>query len=104
MNILYAIAAAYLPYTLGATTRAISLFLCVFNLLPLAPLDGGRMLSALISPVFGMDIVSAVSSFCNLLLLAILWIFSLYIFFYSGVNFTLLLFCAYLFSYIILKK
>jgi stage IV sporulation protein FB len=104
MNALYALIAAYMPYTLGATVRGVSLFLALFNLLPLSPLDGGRILTALLSPLFASALLRSFSSFCNLLLLTILWIFSLYIFFYSGINFMLLLFCAYLFSYIVLKK
>ena len=88
MNVLYAWAAIFMPYPFGATVRAISLFLCVFNLLP----------------IFGVDAARGFSCFCNLFFLTILWIVSLYIFFYSGVNFMLLLFCAYLFSYIIMKK
>ena len=104
MNALYALIAVYMPYTLGATVRGVSLFLALFNLLPLSPLDGGRILTALLSPFFASALLRSFSSFCNLLLLTILWIFSLYIFFYSGINFMLLLFCAYLFSYIVLKK
>lgn len=104
MNVLYAWAAIFMPYPFGATVRAISLFLCVFNLLPLSLLDGGRIVTALFSPIFGVDAARGFSCFCNLFFLTILWIFSLYIFFYSGVNFMLLLFCAYLFSYIVMKK
>lgn len=104
MNFVYAWAAALLPYGIGGTVRNVSLLLGVLNLLPLAPLDGGRMLSAFVCPIFGMETAERISELFSLLLLAALWILSLYIFFYSGVNFMLLLFCAYLFSYIVLKK
>ena len=104
MNLLYALTAIVLPYSFGATVRTVSLFLGIFNLLPLTPLDGGRILCALFAPIFGTDRIRAVSSFFDLLLLSFLWIVALYIFFYSGVNFTLLLFCAYLFSYLVMKK
>ena len=104
MNLLYALLCGFLPYGVGGTVKEISLLLASVNLLPLAPLDGGRMLSALLSPLFGAEISARISEFFGLLLLALLWILSLYVFFYSGVNFALLLFCAYLFSYIVLKK
>ncbi|MBE6666489.1 MAG: hypothetical protein E7603_09825 [Ruminococcaceae bacterium] len=104
MNLLYALLCGFLPYGVGGTVRGVSLLLAALNLIPIAPLDGGKMLSALISPFFGTEISTRISEFFSLLLLAALWILSLYIFFYSGVNFTLLLFCAYLFSYLVLKK
>ena len=104
MNLLYASLCGFLPYGVGGTVREVSLLLAAINLLPLAPLDGGKMLSALLSPLFSTEISARISEFFSLLLLALLWILSLYIFFYSGVNFMLLLFCAYLFAYIVLKK
>ena len=104
MNLLYALLCRFLPYGIGGTVRGVSLLLAAVNLLPLSPLDGGKMLSALLSPLFGTEISARLSEFFSLLLLTLLWILSLYIFFYSGVNFMLLLFCAYLFAYIVLKK
>ena len=104
MNLLYAAACIYLPYGIGGTARDVSLLLGTINLLPLAPLDGGRILSALLTPICGSEVCGEISNFFSLLLLAVLWVISLYIFFYSGVNFMLLLFCSYLFSYIVLKK
>lgn len=104
MNLFYALLCCLLPYGVRGTVRGVSLLLAGLNLIPLAPLDGGRMLSSFLSPIFGTEISSRISDFFSLLLLAFLWMLSLYVFFYSGVNFTLLLFCAYLFSYIVLKK
>ena len=104
MNFFYALLCGLLPYGVRGTVRGVSLLLAALNLIPLAPLDGGRMLSSFLSPIFGTEISSRISDFFSLLLLAFLWMLSLYVFFYSGVNFTLLLFCAYLFSYIVLKK
>jgi hypothetical protein len=60
--------------------------------------------TALLTPICGAEVCGEISNFFSLLLLAVLWVISLYIFFYSGVNFMLLLFCSYLFSYIVLKK
>ena len=104
MNFLYAAACVFLPYGIGGTVRGVSLLLGTINLLPLAPLDGGRILSACLAPLFGADVCGMISDFFSLILLALLWVLSLYIFFYSGINCTLLLFCSYLFSYIVLKK
>ena len=104
MNLLYAFFCPFLPYGVGGTVRTVSLLLAVLNLIPISTLDGGRILGALLSPVFGSEASARISDFFSLLLLAFLWMLSLYVFFYSGVNFTLLLFCAYLFSYIVLKK
>ena len=104
MNILYALISVCLPYGIGGTVRGVSLLLATINLLPLAPLDGGRILSALLTPIFGAEVFRVISDFCSLVLLALLWVLSLYIFFYSGINCALLLFCSYLFSYIVLKK
>ena len=104
MNFLYAALCVYLPSGMGGTVRDVSLLLGTINLLPLAPLDGGRILASLLTPLCGANVCHLISDFFSLLLLALLWVISLYIFFYSGVNFTLLLFCSYLFSYIVLKK
>ena len=104
INFLYAMAAVFLPYGADAAVRQITLLLGTLNLLPLAPLDGGRMLAALTAPLFGEETARTVSVLCSLVFLSLLWVLALYIFFYSGVNFMLLLFCAYLFSYIVLKK
>lgn len=104
MNLLYAAFAVYFPPPLTMAVREISLILAFLNLLPLFPLDGGRMFIAAASSLLGAEIGEKISSLFSLLFLSFLWILSLYIFFYSGVNFMLLLFCAYLFSYIVLKK
>lgn len=104
MNLLYALMCGLLPYGVGGTVRAVSILLLIINLIPIEPLDGGRILSSLLSPIFGAEFSARILNFFSLILLALLWMLSLYIFFYSGVNFTLLLFCTYLFAYIVLKK
>ena len=87
-----------------AVVVSVSLLLMLLNLLPLVSLDGGRMLGAALSVLFGVNTAERVLSLLTLVILWMLWTLSLYVFFYSGVNFMLLLFCAYLFSYIVLKK
>lgn len=104
MNLLYAMSAPLLPYGLGGVVVSVSLLLMLLNLLPLVSLDGGRMLGAALSVLFGVNTAERVLSLLTLAILWMLWTLSLYVFFYSGVNFMLLLFCAYLFSYIVLKK
>ena len=104
MNLLYALAAELLPFAAGTWVRGISLFLACLNLLPLFPLDGGRMLSSFTASLFGAEWARRLALVFSLLFLSALWVLSLYILFYSGVNVMLLLFCAYLFSYIVLKK
>ena len=104
MSLLYAAASLLMPPSLGATVRTVTLLLACLNLLPILTLDGGRMNFAWLSSLFGEDIARRALTATTSLCLAVLWVFSLYIFFYSGVNFTLLLFCAYLFSYLIVKK
>ena len=104
MNAFYAALSFCFPFSLATAVRETSLLLAFLNLLPLFPLDGGRMLSAFLSFFFGAEIGEKIAAFFGLLILSFLFILSLYILFYSGVNFMLLLFCAYLFSYIVLKK
>jgi len=105
MSLLYAGAAFWgMPRAVGISVCSLSLSLAVLNLLPLKTLDGGRMAGAVLSRFFGEEISDKVLYAATCVCLAVIWMLSLYIFFYSGVNFTLLLFCAYLFSYLIVKK
>ena len=104
MNILSAILSPLFSPALSQTMLTVSLLLALINLLPIRTIDGGRMLGALISHTFGENVSEKVLSFTTAVSLSLIWMLSLYIFFYSGVNFTLLIFCAYLFSYLFLKK
>ena len=104
MNLLYIAAASFFPSQLSETIKLVSLLLCFLNLLPLGDFDGGRILRASLSLLLEETISFRISQFITTICLAILWVLSLYIFFYSGVNMTLLIFCAYLFSYLILKR
>ena len=105
ISLLYAgVAFFWMPQEVGTSVCSLSLSLAVLNLLPLKTLDGGRMAGAVLSQLFGEEASDKVLYVTTCACLAVLWMLSLYIFFYSGVNFTLLLFCAYLFSYLIVKK
>lgn len=104
MNLFYLFASSFFPSTLAPCVYRISLLLCLLNLLPLEGFDGGRILSALCSLFFSERVAMELIQITTALCLSVLWVLSLYIFFYSGVNMTLLIFSAYLFSYLILKK
>ena len=104
MNLLLIAIAPLFPPAPSETIRSISAVLMAVNLLPIETLDGGRMLFAFLSHTFGENAAKKILSCTTVIILSLLWILSLYIFFYSGVNFMLLLFCAYLFSYLFIKK
>ncbi len=104
MNLAYIALSPLLPTAPCETVRSISAILMSVNLLPISTLDGGRMLRALISHTLGENAAEKALSVTTVCALSLLWILSLYIFFYSSANFTLLLFCAYLFSYLFIKK
>lgn len=55
-----------------------SLGLCVVNLLPVATLDGGRILSCLLSLTLGADAARRVLRLLSLFLLTLLWLLSVY--------------------------
>lgn len=55
-----------------------SLGLCVVNLLPVATLDGGRILSCLLSLTLGADVARRVLRLLSLFLLSLLWLLSVY--------------------------
>lgn len=88
----------------GGEVFVFSLFLGLLNLLPLASFDGSRMLTSLCSIAFGERAARAVTSALSYAFLFLAWVISVYILFYSGANFALLLFCAYIFVFTIVKK
>ena len=55
-----------------------SLGLCAVNLLPVASLDGGRILSCLLSMTLGADAARRVLRLLSLFLLTLLWLLSVY--------------------------
>lgn len=88
----------------GGEVFVFSLFLGLLNLIPLASFDGNRIISALLSLAFGEGAARAVSSALSYAFLFLAWVVSVYILFYSGANFALLLFCAYIFVFTVVKK
>ncbi len=104
MNLLYATLTFLFPSPLRETVQTVSLCLAFLNLLPLATFDGGRILSAAVCLLFGDEAARRCLAVTGAVCLSVLWVLSLYILFYSGINGALLFFCAYLFSFFILKK
>jgi len=88
----------------GGEVFVFSLFLGLMNLIPLASFDGNRIITALISLLFGQGAARAVSAALSYAFLFLAWVISIYILFYSGANFALLLFCAYIFVFTVIKK
>jgi Zn-dependent protease len=81
-----------------------SLFLGILNLIPLASFDGSRIATALLSLLFGEEAARAVSAVLSYTFLFLAWVVSVYVLFYSGANFALLLFCVYIFVFTVIKK
>ncbi len=88
----------------GGEALSFSLFLGLINLLPFEGFDGGRIICATLSPLFGERAGAQVCSALAYACLFSAWVLGVYIFFYSGVNFALLLFCAYIFVFTVIKK
>jgi membrane-associated protease RseP (regulator of RpoE activity) len=88
----------------GGEVFVFSLFLGLMNLIPLASFDGNRIITALLSLVFGESAAAKASLALSYAFLFLAWVISVYILFYSGANFALLLFCAYIFVFTVIKK
>ena len=88
----------------GGEVFVFSLFLGLMNLIPLASFDGSRIISALLSLLFGESAAAKVSLALSYAFLFLARVISVYVLFYSGANFALLLFCAYIFVFTVIKK
>ena len=104
MSFLWSGVAVLLPSAINEQTQNLSLLLGVINLLPITDLDGGRISHVCLLLLFGQTAADRFVKISTAVCLAGLWVLSLYIFFYSGINMGMLVFCAYLFSYLIVKK
>lgn len=88
----------------GGEAFSFSLFLGLINLLPFEGFDGGRIIFAAFAFLFGERTGACVCRALSYASLFAAWVLAVYIFFYSGVNFALLLFCAYIFVFTVIKK
>lgn len=85
--------------------------LCLFsslafavNVAPMATLDGGRILCALVSRFTGAETGEKVVRISTCACLFLMWILSVYIFFYTAENAALLIFCSYIFAAYIISR
>lgn len=88
----------------GGEAFVFSLFLGLINLIPIASFDGSRIINAAVSLFFGEAAARRVSAVLSYAFLFLAWVVSVYVLFYSGANFALLLFCAYIFVFTVIKK
>ncbi len=73
-----------------------NLFLGVFNLLPIMPLDGSRILSVIISAVFPEYISQIICACVSIIVGICVFIFGIYVLFDSGVNLSLCVLAGYI--------
>lgn len=88
----------------GGEVFVFSLFLGLMNLIPLASFDGNRIVTATLALLFGEYAAQKASAALSYFFLFLAWVVSVYILFYSGVNFALLIFCAYIFAFTVIKR
>ena len=81
-----------LPFSL------ISLCLTIFNLIPLATLDGGRMLFCGLCIAFSLNLASKIMCVASFLTLFSFWIFSVYLVLKASLGLSMLVFCFIFFS------
>ena len=87
-------ASVYLPQT--QFVRDLNLWICIINLIPSLPLDGGRILKSLLVPRFG--IITAYNFMLKIsrVIIALLGALAVILISVSRFNFSLILICAFL--------
>lgn len=80
-----------------------NLFLFIFNLLPIAPLDGGQILFIILSFKFNFLLAKKIVSITSFILVYILSFFGFFLFLYSKYNISILLLSMYM-IYFLYKK
>lgn len=90
--------ANFLPHSLILYCADVNLIICIVNLFPCLPLDGGRMLKSILTSRCG--ILRSYNFMIRLsrILIIVLFIFALTIFVLSRFNFSLILISAFLFQ------
>ena len=100
-----AVCALVLLYAGGSPGAAlVHTVLCLFNLLPIAPLDGGQALLALLRCRIAADKADTVVFVLSLCVIAPLTVGGFCLLAVSGYNFTLLAVCLYLLFLLLLKR
>ena len=88
----------------GQEVFVFSLLLGLVNMIPIASFDGSRILKSAIASLCGIDAAEKAANAVSAFFLLVIWVVAVYILFYSGANFALLLFCAYIFIFTVIKK
>ena len=101
-NIFIILCSRYFPC--AENIRLFSEITLAVNMLPMATLDGGRIISSAASFIFGEGVGEKVVKFTTAVSLFFIWMLAVYIFFYTAENATLLIFCSYLFFCFLLQK
>ncbi len=101
-NIFIILCAQYFPC--AENIRLFSEITLAVNMLPMATLDGGRIISSAASFLLGEGAGEKIVEFTTAVSLFFLWILAVYIFFYTAENAALLIFCSYLFAGYLLQK
>ena len=106
MNAATVIFTFFLPpgYEFAVYTRIFSLSLCVLNLLPVSFFDGGSVLYSVLALNFGIRAAENTARAADIFFLGAVWLAAVYVFFYSAVNASLLIFSAYVFAAVIMKN
>lgn len=110
MNFLSAIVIVILSERRGYYTEtgewfaSVSLMLGVLNMMPAEGFDGGRMLSVVISSIFGPRVSSKLLSLSTFLSILTLWMLSVYLLIRFGTSLSLFVFTLSLFYRLFIEK
>ena len=87
-------ATVYIPQMVFV--RDLNLWICIINLIPVLPLDGGRILKSMLISRFG--IITAYNFMLKIsrIIIALLGTFAIFLIFISKFNFPLVMICAFL--------
>jgi len=75
-----------------------NMILACLNLFPIASLDGGEALSALLHLYIAPHLAHKIEEIVSLIFLIILWVLAVYLLFVTSRNFTMFMICVYLFA------
>ena len=88
----------------GEWFASVSLMLGVLNLIPAEGFDGGRMLSVVLTSLFGPRAAAKIISVTGFLSILLLWMFSVYLLLRFGTSLSLFIFTASLFYRLFIEK
>ncbi len=76
----------------------LSLCLTIFNLIPIATLDGGRILKCILCIIFSLDMANKILHFTSFFTLLVLWMLSVYLMLRMSNGTPMFIFCLIFFS------